>query len=154
METPVTSAPRPLPDTGVGSAPIPKWILVADDDDAIRSLWTMVLTRAGYRVLTVRNGREALDLVRAVVPDLIILDLRMPEMSGAAFLHACQGSPVLEQIPVLIISGFLQDDAPSPSLWLNVVGRLPKPLLPADLLVAVKAALAPTAALPAWGSPV
>jgi CheY-like chemotaxis protein len=112
----------------------------------------MVLTRAGYRVLTARNGREALDLVRAVVPDLIILDLRMPEMSGAAFLQACHGAPVLEHIPVLIISGFLADDAPPASLWLNIVGHLPKPLLPADLLAAVQAGLAP-AALPRWGPP-
>jgi CheY-like chemotaxis protein len=129
-----------------GSPPIPKWILVADDDDAIRELWTLVLTRAGYRVLTARNGREALDLTRTVVPDLIILDLRMPEMSGAAFIQAFDGAPVLERIPVLIISGFLDDDAPQSTVWLNVVGRLPKPLLPAELLAAVRAGLAPSAA--------
>jgi CheY-like chemotaxis protein len=137
--------PQPPPrESPGGSRPIPKWILVADDDDAIRELWTLVLTRAGYRVLTACNGREALDLTRAVVPDLIILDLRMPEMSGPAFLQAFDGAPVLERIPVLIISGFLEDDEPQSTPWLNIVGRLPKPLLPADLLVAVRAGLAPT----------
>jgi CheY-like chemotaxis protein len=121
---------------------IPKWILVADDDDAIRALWTAVLTRAGYRVLAARNGLEALDLMRAAVPDLIILDLRMPGMSGGAFLQAFDGAPVFERIPVLIISGFLEEDTPQPSLWLRIVGRLAKPILPADLLAAVRAALA------------
>jgi CheY-like chemotaxis protein len=121
----------------------PKWILVADDGDAIRELWTIALTGAGYRVLAARNGREALDLMRTVVPDLIILDLRMPEMDGPAFLKACEGSPVLERIPVLIVSGFLEVESLPESSGLNIVGRLPKPVRLADLLGAVRAALAP-----------
>jgi chemosensory pili system protein ChpA (sensor histidine kinase/response regulator) len=124
-------------------APAPKWILVADDDDAIRQLWTAMLIRAGYRVLTARNGRDALDLMRAVVPNLILLDLRMPEMDGPALLKVVEGSPVLQQIPVLIISGFLEDDAPRQFSGLNIMGRLAKPLRMADLLAAVHAALAP-----------
>ena len=71
---------------------IPKWILVADDDAVVRDLWTLVLTRAGYRVLTARNGREALDLMRDVIPDLIILDLHMPEMDGPTFLKVLEGA--------------------------------------------------------------
>jgi CheY-like chemotaxis protein len=129
-------------ESGAGSTLIPKWILVADDDDAIRELWTRVLTHAGYRVLTAANGREALDLMRAVVPDLLILDLRMPEMNGSALLDALGRSPVLERIPVLIVSGFLEDESPRRSLGLNIIGRLPKPMRSADLLAAVKTGLA------------
>jgi chemosensory pili system protein ChpA (sensor histidine kinase/response regulator) len=125
----------------VGS-PVPKWVLVADDDDSIRELWTELLTRAGYRVLTARNGREALDLMRAVVPDLIILDLHMPEMDGHAVLEAFGGSPVFGRIPVLIVSGFLEAEAPRDFSTLNIVGRLPKPMRSADLLDAVRAGLA------------
>jgi two-component system, cell cycle response regulator DivK len=121
----------------------PRWILVADDDDTIRDLWTMMLTRAGYRVLASRNGREALDLMRAVVPDLILLDLRMPEMDGPGFLKVLEGAPVLQRIPVLIVSSFLEDESPRASLGLNIVGRLSKPLRQADLLATVQAALAP-----------
>jgi chemosensory pili system protein ChpA (sensor histidine kinase/response regulator) len=122
---------------------IPKWILVADDDEVVRDLWTLVLTRAGYRVLTARNGREALDLMRDVIPDLIILDLHMPEMDGPTFLKVLAGAPVLQRMPVLIVSGFLEDESPRASLGLNIVGRLSKPLRQADLLAAVQAALAP-----------
>jgi len=122
-----------------------KWILIADDDAGVRALLTDTLTRAGYRVVSASNGHEALDLMRAVVPDLIVLDLRMPEMSGPAFLKALKGSPVLTRIPVLIVSGFLEDESPRASFGLNVVGRLPKPLRLADLLGAVRAALAPAA---------
>jgi CheY-like chemotaxis protein len=122
-------------------APAAKWIVVTEDYDALRELWTMVLTRAGYRVLGARNGREALDLMRTVVPDLVTLDLRMPDMGGPAFLKVLADSPVLGRIPVLIVSGFLEDEAPGTSLGLNIVGRLSKPVRPADLVAAVQAAL-------------
>jgi CheY-like chemotaxis protein len=121
--------------------PTSKWILVADDDDAIRVLWTRVLTRPGYRVLPARNGREALDLMRTVVPDLLILDLRMPEMNGDEVLDALGKSPILERIPVLIVSGVLEDESPRRSVGLNIVGRLPKPMRAADLVAAVEAGL-------------
>jgi CheY-like chemotaxis protein len=127
------------------SGAAPKWILVADDDPTVREVWTEALTGAGYRVLLASDGREALGLVHDVVPDLIILDLRMPEMNGPAFLTVLQGSPVLQQIPVLIVSGFLEDESPRASLGLHIVGRLPKPLRQTDLLAAVQAALAPGA---------
>jgi CheY-like chemotaxis protein len=135
----------------IASSP-PKWILVAEDHDAIRELWTAVLTRGGYRVLGARNGREALDLMRTVVPDLVTLDLRMPEMDGPSFLRALAGSPALGSIPVLIVSGFLEDEAPRQSLGLNIVGRLSKPLRPSELLAAVQAVLAPEAR-PVWVLP-
>jgi CheY-like chemotaxis protein len=124
-------------------APASKWILVADDDSAIRDVWTTTLTGAGYHVLTARNGQDALDLMRGVVPNLILLDLRMPEMSGPAVLKAIEGSPVLQQIPVLVISGFLGDDESRDVSGLNIVGRHEKPLRRAELLGVVRAALAP-----------
>jgi CheY-like chemotaxis protein len=69
----------------------------------------------------------------------------MPEMDGPAFLQVLEGAPVLQRIPVLIVSAYLEDEAPPTSLGLNIVGRLSKPLPQADLLAAVQAALAPTA---------
>jgi CheY-like chemotaxis protein len=131
-------------------APAAKWIVVTEDYHPIRELWTLVLTRAGYRVLGARNGREALDLMRTVVPDLVTLDLRMAEMDGPAFLKVLAESPVLCRIPVLIVSGFLEDEPPQMSFGLNIVGRLSKPLRPADLVAAVEAALAPVGR-PAYG---
>ncbi len=122
-------------------APIPKWILVADDDDLVRQLWTEALREAGYRTVEARTGREAIDLMRTVAPDLMILDLRMPDLTGGAVLQSIQARPVLHRIPVLIISGFLEDE-PVVDLKLNIVARLAKPISLARLREVVASALA------------
>lgn len=122
---------------------MPKWVLVADDDPLIRELWVAALGERGYRALAVSDGNALLDLIHAVVPDLVLLDLRMPEMSGSDFLRALQSSPVLQRIPVLIVSGFLEDEGPFDAKGLNIVGRLPKPLALPDLVAAVRAVLTP-----------
>jgi len=120
---------------------IPKWILVADDDDLVRQLWTEALSEAGYRMVEARTGREAIDLMRTVAPDLMILDLRMPDLTGGAVLQSIQARPVLHRIPVLIISGFLEDE-PAVDLKLNIVARLAKPISLARLREVVASALA------------
>jgi CheY-like chemotaxis protein len=119
-----------------------KSILVVDDDPVVRHVWTETLTRSGYGVLPASHGREALAHLRAVVPDLIVLDLRMPEMSGSEFLKALVGTTV----PVLVVSGFLDEHAEAlRAIPFNVVGHLAKPVALADLARAVAAALAPAA---------
>lgn len=62
-----------------------KTILVVDDDRELRAMVSLMLERAGYKVRTARNGREALEEVSRVMPDLIILDMQMPVMTGWEF---------------------------------------------------------------------
>jgi two-component system alkaline phosphatase synthesis response regulator PhoP len=64
-----------------------KSILLVDDDSGIRNKLKATLTQEGFRVLTALNGREAIFTAREEVPDLIILDLMMPEMSGFEFMR-------------------------------------------------------------------
>lgn len=63
----------------------PKKVLVIDDDDELAEVVRQVLREAGYSVATVRHGAAALELVRHVSPDLILLDLSMPIMDGWSF---------------------------------------------------------------------
>lgn len=63
----------------------PKKVLVIDDDDELAEVVRQVLREAGYSVATVRHGAAALELVRHVAPDLILLDLSMPIMDGWSF---------------------------------------------------------------------
>jgi CheY-like chemotaxis protein len=116
----------------------PKPILVVDDNPAIRELWADALTDVGYQVLTAGNGRDALMLMRAVIPDFIVLDLRMPEMDGPEFLGVLQRSPGFRYIPVLIVTAFPEDAALLAVKGLRIVGRLAKPLRLVDLLAAVR----------------
>lgn len=66
-----------------------KTILVVDDEERITDLLRSYLEQAAYRVLTAGNGRSGLELARADKPDLIVLDLMMPEMDGVECLRLC-----------------------------------------------------------------
>jgi len=79
-------------------------ILVVEDDTDIRSFLTECLTLFAYTVRTATNGREALDILADRRPDLIMLDVLMPVMSGLAFLKHREAEPMLRAIPVLVMT--------------------------------------------------
>jgi CheY-like chemotaxis protein len=79
-------------------------ILIADDRPSSRELLRMVLERAGYEVLEAENGRSALNRARSAVPDLILLDLQMPEMDGYEVLAALRTEPRFQSLPVLALT--------------------------------------------------
>ena len=118
----------------------PKWILIADDDALVRALWAEALTKAGFRVLEANTGRETMDILHAVVPDLLLLDLHMPELSGEDVLVRLRVIATLQSLPVLIISGFLEDEQDA-GRGPNIVGRLAKPRPVRALIAAVREAV-------------
>jgi CheY-like chemotaxis protein len=79
-------------------------VLVIDDDEVIRGFLCEALEDDGYDVRAAADGREALGLLRAWRPDLILLDLMMPVMDGWAFREAQRGEPSLADIPVIVLS--------------------------------------------------
>lgn len=79
-------------------------ILVAEDDRFLRRACAAALRRAGYETLLAEDGDEAIALARAEGPDLILLDLLMPRVSGIEVLRALRGEPATRGIPVLILS--------------------------------------------------
>jgi len=81
-----------------------KSILVIDDDDVIRDLLQNHLVKSGYQVLTASSGREGLQLARAFHPNIITLDVMMPEMDGWMVLSLLKNDPELADIPVIIMS--------------------------------------------------
>ena len=84
-------------------------ILVVDDDTPIRSLLSQELTEAGYKVNEASNGKAALDMVRASRPDLILLDVMMPEMNGFDVAAVLKNDPETMDIPIIILS-IVQDE--------------------------------------------
>jgi DNA-binding response OmpR family regulator len=76
-------------------------ILVVDDEPAVRNLLAYNLSKAHYAVLTADNGRQALELARQEDPDLVLLDLMLPEVDG---LDVCRELRRTSQIPIIMIT--------------------------------------------------
>ncbi|MEP7267168.1 MAG: two-component regulator propeller domain-containing protein [Saprospiraceae bacterium] len=85
-------------------------ILIVDDDDSIRSLLQQELSEAGYTIDEARNGKEALLKVRSSRPDLILLDIMMPEMNGFDVAAVLKNDPQTMDIPIIVLS-IVQDKA-------------------------------------------
>ncbi len=85
-------------------------ILIVDDDDSIRSLLLQELGDAGYIIQEAKNGKEALEKVRSNRPDLIILDIMMPEMNGFDVAAVLKNDPQTMDIPIMVLS-VVQDKA-------------------------------------------
>lgn len=81
-------------------------IMVVDDDESHRTLICDLLDEMGYRTVQAANGREALDLLEADLPMAVLLDLRMPVMSGWGLLDALKKMPRARGLPIIIISGY------------------------------------------------
>jgi CheY-like chemotaxis protein len=79
-------------------------VLIVDDDASIRLLLVTLLRRTGYQTLEACNGREALAGMRTNNPDLVVMDLVMPEMSGWDVLRERAADPSLLRIPVIVAS--------------------------------------------------
>jgi CheY-like chemotaxis protein len=81
-----------------------KRILIVDDEPLIRQVIEDVLTDAGYEVLLASSGRTMLQVLETQQPDLILLDVMMPDGDGRTALTAMQSQPHLRNIPVVIVS--------------------------------------------------
>src|SRR5438105_11335744 len=80
------------------------YVLVVDDDPAIRGLVADALRGEGYSVDLAAHGREALDAMRARCPVTVVLDLMMPVMDGISFMEACLAEQLCGGVPIVVIS--------------------------------------------------
>jgi PAS domain S-box-containing protein len=87
----------------MGHAPAPL-ILIADDEMDLRAMLRILLERDGYRILEARNGEEAVAVCRQQLPDVVLLDILMPVMDGAAACAHIQALPDGDRVPVLMIT--------------------------------------------------
>jgi DNA-binding response OmpR family regulator len=80
------------------------YLLIVEDDPDILKLLQTTLTFKGYRVITARNGREGLDIIRAERPAIVIADIMMPKLDGFGLVHRLRLSPETRDIPVVFIT--------------------------------------------------
>jgi two-component system cell cycle response regulator DivK len=83
-----------------------KHILIVDDGEDLREMFAYYLTRKGFRVSMARDGKEGLEKAFGVMPDLVLLDLWLPEISGWEVLHRLKSDGRTKHIPVLILTGY------------------------------------------------
>lgn len=113
-------------------------VLVVDDQEEVREVLARHLESAACRALTAADGVSALELAREQRPDLIVLDLIMPEVSGWEILRAVKEDPVLRSIPVMVVSVMARDGR---GRFRGAVDLLEKPVGREDFLVRVARAL-------------
>ena len=110
-------------------------ILVVDDDEYMRDLLHLHLTNAGYEVLAAEDAVVAGHSLLRQRPDLILLDVEMPIMSGLEFVQALKADPSVAAIPVVFVSS--RDDCEDRARELGGAAFLRKPLLADHLLATV-----------------
>jgi CheY-like chemotaxis protein len=94
-----------------------KKILVVDDEENIRLLYEEELKEEGYEVITASNGREGLESVKAYNPDLVVLDIRMPEMDGIEFLRTIRETH--RNLPIILSTAYGEYKQQDFSVWLS-----------------------------------
>jgi CheY-like chemotaxis protein len=116
-------------------------ILIAEDEPDIRELVAFTLRFAGHEVTTTSNGEEALYKAAEIFPDLILMDVRMPKMTGYDACRAMKADPDLRDIPVVFLSAKGQDSEIQTGLDAGAEEYLLKPFAPDQLTQRVKAIL-------------
>ncbi|MFK7991058.1 MAG: ATP-binding protein [Sandaracinaceae bacterium] len=122
-------------ESAVGAEGTAARILVVDDDEALRELLKQLLEDAGHDVDVAADGLAAVAQIRAAPPDLVILDVRMPGLSGFDVAALLRGDPLTEMLPIVVLS--VVDD-PGRATQLGVDRSLTKPLRPNELLTAIR----------------
>jgi DNA-binding response OmpR family regulator len=117
-------------------------ILIAEDEPDIRELVAFTLRFAGHEVVAGANGEEAVQLAAQEMPDLILMDVRMPRMTGYDACRVMKASPSLKDIPVVFLSAKGQDSEIQTGLEAGAEEYLLKPFAPDQLTERVKAILA------------
>jgi two-component system, cell cycle response regulator DivK len=107
-----------------------KRVLLVEDNENNRYLFTLLLTHAGFSVVTAANGREGLEKANAEKPDVILLDIQMGEMDGYEVAERLKRDPELRRIPIIGVSSFAMPGDHRRALEAGFAGYIEKPVDP------------------------
>jgi len=117
---------------------MPKTILLVDDEIQLLSLLSDVLTKEGYQVISARNGQEAIYSARQGKPDLIILDIMMPEMDGYEFIRQHRRE---RDTPIILLTAKVEEEEKVLGLRMGADDYITKPFSPRELVARIEALL-------------
>jgi len=116
-----------------------KHILIVEDDPYISKMYRLKFILDGYNVTVAENGKEGLEALKQVSPDIILLDILMPEMDGFEFMEIVKKDPKVDKIPILILSNLGQETEIKRGLDLGAVGYIIKTeYTPAEVVAEIK----------------
>lgn len=144
----ISELPRPI---GANKASIPlsdnelqmgknrsPYILVAEDDNDVALLITQMLKNNGYNYRHAANGKEALELIAEIEPQMLITDIMMPEMDGLELIKAVRGNKETNQIPIIVVSARSENNDRLAGFDAGAEIYLSKPFVPDELLMIVR----------------
>lgn len=120
---------------------MPKKIILVEDEQDITNLVTHYLTKEGYTVKSSLDGIKGLQLVRHEKPDLVILDLMLPEMDGLEVCKRLRADPKTSTLPIIVLTAKGEESDKIVGLELGADDYVTKPFSPKELVARVKALL-------------
>ncbi len=120
-------------------------ILLVDDEPTIQKLVKADLVARGYEVVVASDGEEAMRQVRGEIPDLVILDLRIPKVSGWEVLDSIRADGSLDKTRVIVVTGAANEVEEERARSMGAVGCLGKPFSPRELAEQINLAIGPSA---------
>lgn len=119
-----------------------KKILLADDEEDIKSIVTLFLQSRGYEVITAYDGLAALDMAKTEQPDLILLDVMMPVVNGFEVCTRLKADEATRHIPIVMLSAMAQSETVDKGLSAGAADYIVKPFDPPHLEAVVQRVLA------------
>ncbi len=113
-------------------------LLIVEDDNVYRQFLSLALEMAGYRVQTAANGVQAIEILQHISPDLVLLDLSMPAVSGWDVLHFMRDQAALKPVPVLILTANADEATRRQTSAQRANGLLVKPVSLDEILAAIE----------------
>ncbi|MDV3250613.1 response regulator [Devosia sp. BK] len=120
-----------------------KTVMIVEDNELNMKLFNDLLESRGYRVIQTRNGLEALDLARAHMPDLILMDIQLPEVSGLVVTKWLKDDEHLAHIPVIAVTAFAMKGDEERILQGGCEGYISKPISVSHFLETIAGYIGP-----------
>ncbi len=114
------------------NAVLKRTILIIDDDPHLQAIFRIVLERAGYQVISRMDATTGLMWLEQILPDLVLLDIMLPGVSGSEMLHQIRQTENGRQVPVIIATASADLNKEDFSAY-NISNLIHKPILPSDL---------------------
>ena len=116
----------------------PVSVLCVDDSPSLQQMVAFILKKAGFEPLAASNGREGIEKAKTLKPDLILMDIMMPDISGIQAIKHIKADPQCQHIPILVLSAYGSRKVVDQALEAGAAAFLEKTVFPEELVETIK----------------